>query len=66
MNVAKETLATRRDANAAYAELSMTLAATRDAVSAHLDRAVRHTVLTLAALMVSAGAAVVLLAWSFS
>jgi hypothetical protein len=35
-------------------------------VSAHLDRAVRRTVLMMGTLLVSAGATVVLLAWSAS
>jgi hypothetical protein len=59
-------LATRNDAAQLYAELSAMLAESRDAVSAQMDRAVRRTVLTLGALMVLAGATVVLLAWSAS
>jgi hypothetical protein len=66
MSLAKETLATRRDMNTTYAELSATLSSTRDAVSARLDRAVRRTVLTLGALMVATGAAGVFLTRLYS
>jgi hypothetical protein len=59
-------LATKTDVFEAYSNLRETLVESRDAVSVHMDRAVRRTVLTLSALMVSAGAAVVLLAWSVS
>ena len=59
-------IATRKDVYAAYIDLSATLAATRDTVSAHLDRAVRRTVLMLGALMVATGAAVVSLSRLYS
>jgi hypothetical protein len=57
-------LATRDDVRAMCAELSERLAESREAISARLDRAVRRLVLTVGALMVAAGAAVVVLTWS--
>jgi hypothetical protein len=59
-------LATRADVDSIHADLRATLAVSRDAVLDRLDRAVRRTVLMLGALLVSAGAAVVFLAWSTS
>ena len=50
----------------AYVGLSATLAATGDAVLSHVNGGLRCMVVVLGALMVAAGAAVVLLAWSFS
>lgn len=65
-NDATNQLTTRCDVRGFYGDLSMTLSASRNAIAAKCDRAQRRLVLTLTALMVAAGATVVLLAWSVS
>jgi hypothetical protein len=48
-----ESLTTRHEVNATYADLSATLAESRDAVLARLDRGLRRRVFVLSALMVA-------------
>jgi hypothetical protein len=55
-------IATRDDVNAVRADLSVTLAASRDAVLDRLVRGLRRSVLTLGTVMVATGAVAVMLA----
>jgi hypothetical protein len=55
-------LATSSDVYATYADLSATLAESRDAVLAHLDRGLSRMVLTLSVQMMASAAAVVFVA----
>ena len=66
MNSPDPNFATGRAVYLACAALSATLAESREATLAHLNRGLRRLVLTFGALMVVAGAAVVLVSWSFS
>lgn len=59
-------LALGQDVNAMCAQVSAALTCTRDALVAQLDRSLRRLMLTVGAIMVAAGAAIVLLARSGS
>ena len=59
-------LASSPDVHGVYVALSRTLAETRHAVLAHLERSLRRMVVMLSAVMVASAAAVMLVAWSAS
>jgi hypothetical protein len=54
------------DVESLYGDVAAVLHTTRDKVLAHLDRGLRRMVLTLSALMIGAGAVVVLVVRSAS
>jgi anti-sigma factor RsiW len=64
--MSEEALATRDEAEWLAAALTATLHAMGEALTARLDRGVRHQVLALSVLMMATAAAAVLVAWSAS